>query len=205
MRTLFYLTFLCSSMLPVSVVAQTGTDKTPPVKPNEIKTAKMNETDDAAAQRRIFAVPLVTSLAAEARSYRDRALRPRVLARAADALGDADKDAALLLFRRAWEAAEAGDADDLYLKSTTDGAPAVVLAIVKRSGRDLRSEVLVSVGRRDRTLAEEFLTKLKDEIKRESADSRNDAQTTNYSWTNSEAEAKRLYLASRFFVDGEVA
>ena len=100
-------------MLSVSVMGQTGTDKTPQAKPTEMQTAKVNETDDAAAQRRIFAVSLVTSLAAEARSYRDRALRPRVLARAADALWDADKDAALLLFRRAWEAAEAGDADDL--------------------------------------------------------------------------------------------
>ena len=204
MRILFYLTFLCSSMLHLSVVAQTGTDKTPQAKPTEIQTAKMNETDDAAAQRRAFAVSLVTSLAAEARSYRDRALRPRVLARAADALWDADKDAALLLFRRAWEAAEAGDADDLYLKNTTDGAPAMVLAIVKRSGRDLRSEVLVSVARRDRALAEEFLTKLKDEIKRESADSRNDSQTTNDSWTNSEAAAKRFYIAGQLLDDGEV-
>ena len=50
------------------------------------------------------------SLADEARSYKDLALRARVLARSADALWDLDPDGARILLRRAWEAAEKADA-----------------------------------------------------------------------------------------------
>jgi hypothetical protein len=202
MSTLFCLTLLCSSMLPVLVVAQPGPEKKPQVELTETQIAKVNATDEAAIQRQIFAVSLVTSLAAEARSYSDGALRPRVLARAADVLWDTDKDASRLLFRRAWESAETVDEAGEY--EGVGGAPVMVLSILKKSGRDLRTEVLVLIGRRDRSLAEEFLTKLNDEARRESADSTNESQPTNDSWTNSEAASKRFYLASRLLEDGEV-
>src|SRR5829696_3009550 len=66
--------------------------------------------DSNAAMRRQMAVSLITSLADEARNFRDNALRARVQARAADALWQTDKVAARDLFRRAWEAATAFDA-----------------------------------------------------------------------------------------------
>src|SRR5262245_10859500 len=49
---------------------------------------------------------LLISLASDARSFRDQALRARSLARIADALWDIDVEQGRALFRKAWEAAE---------------------------------------------------------------------------------------------------
>ncbi len=65
------------------------------------------------AQLPAFAISLAISLATEARSYSDLALRPRVMARAADVLWDADNLTARELFKRAWDEAEKGDADEV--------------------------------------------------------------------------------------------
>ena len=77
------------------------------------KTSKTNneEADSDAAQQRTIAVSLVTSLADEARSFKDQTRRARVQARAADILWDTDPDRARDLFRRAWEAAEIVDTE----------------------------------------------------------------------------------------------
>src|SRR6266511_4322601 len=75
------------------------------------KSVKREEADADAAQRRVMAISLLTSLADEVRSFKDEALRARVLARTADALWDTDTERARALFRRAWEAAAAADAD----------------------------------------------------------------------------------------------
>jgi hypothetical protein len=72
------------------------------------KKSKTNneEADAEAAQQRTVAISLVTSLADEARSFKDQTRRARVQARAADVLWDTDPERARELFRRAWEAAE---------------------------------------------------------------------------------------------------
>src|SRR6266404_6215607 len=184
-RTLAPLLWLL--VLAVSTLAQTALDQSALKKPqpnlaekekSETETSKVVEVDDVAAQRRAFAISLVTSLADDARKYRDQALRPHVLARAADTLWDADNETARTLFRRAWEAAEKGDAEELTLKTPEGVTPteaAMVNALRRISGNDLRADVLGLAARRDRTLGEEFLNKLKEESNRQAADSRNDS------------------------------
>lgn len=198
------ISLLCLSF-PVPTTAQTAAEKKPQARPTEKEISKASEADSREAQRRTFAVSLVTSLAGEARSYHDLALRPRVLARAADTLWDADRDTARLLFRRAWEAAEEGDAEAVTLK-TKDSPPPMVVALRRLSGRDLRSEVLGLAARRDRALGEQFLAKLKDENERDAKKTNNDVNTRNAadSWSVSEATAKRLLLADRLLEDGQV-
>ena len=81
-----------------------------PAKKSQTKTkstaVKSEESDPLEAQRKVVAVSLLTTLADEARSFRDLALRARVEARAADAFWDTDEEKARVLFRRAWEEAE---------------------------------------------------------------------------------------------------
>ena len=76
------------------------------------KDDEIDGTEALEAQRRTFAASIIMSLADEARSYKDLALRARVLARSADALWDVDPDGARTLLRRAWEAAEKADAPE---------------------------------------------------------------------------------------------
>lgn len=146
-----------------------------------------------------FAVSLVISLATEARSYSDVALRPRVLARAADVLWDADNLNARALFKRAWEEAEKGDADDVTIK-TKDNPPAMVTAMRRMSGRDLRAEVLTVVAKRDRALFDELIAKIKSE-----SDSSKEKSTPppKDDWLVSEAVAKRIQVASSLLKAGQ--
>jgi hypothetical protein len=200
-RVLNLVSLLVLLALPAQNLAQTVAEKKAQANATEKEISEVSEGDSLEAQRRIFAISLITSLADEARSYHDLALRPSVLARAADTLWDADRDAARLLFRRAWEAAEKGDTEEATFK-TKDSPSPIVVALRRMSGRDLRSEVLNLAARRDRTLGEEFLTKLKDETTRELNDE--STRGTADSWSVSDATAKRLLLADRLLDDGQV-
>ena len=189
---------LCWITLPVS--AQTA-DKKPQTK---IEDTKSTDPDPAEVQRRAFAISMVTSLADEARSYNDLALRPRVLARAADTLWNTDRDASLVLFRRAWEAAENGDAEEVTIK-TKDSPPPMVIGLRRMSGRDLRFEVLSLLARHDKALADELLGKLEEASKRESETNKTDSGSrSNDGWFTSEAETKRLQLARKLLEDGQI-
>jgi hypothetical protein len=190
---------------PVITPSQTAQEKKPQLGAKETEAAGVSEADLLRAQRRAFAISLVTSLANEAKSYRELALRPRVLARAADALWDVDTPTARVLFSQAWEAAEKGDAEELTVK-TKDNPPPMVIALRRISGRDLRLEVLSLVARRDRALAEEFLAKLKDATKREVEDSTADSKSKNVTETrsDSEASAKRLQVARTLLEDDQI-
>ncbi|HKY43566.1 MAG TPA: hypothetical protein VJM50_10760 [Pyrinomonadaceae bacterium] len=148
-----------------------------------------------------FAVSLVIALATEARSYTDLALRPRVLARAADVLWDADNVTARALFKRAWEEAEKGDAEDVTIK-TKDNPPAMVTALRKMSGRDLRFEVLSVMAKRDSALSEEYFAKLKSESDSSKKEPKNTAPP-NDGWFVSEDVSKRLQVASALLKDGQ--
>jgi hypothetical protein len=161
------------------------------------KVADPNSTE---AQRRVFAVSLVISLANEAKSYNDLAIRTRVLARAADTLWDADNITARNLFTRAWEAAEAGDADEVTIK-TKDNPPEMVLALRRMSGHDLRVEVLSLVSRRDKALGEQLFAKLKTQNTGEakSADTRANV------FSGPEADTKRMLVAYKLLADDQVA
>lgn len=165
------------------------------------------DTNASEAERRIFAASMVISLATEARSYKDLTLRPRVLARAADALWEADNATARALFVRAWEAAEAGDAEGATINTKDvpkDVPVAFLISLRKREGNDLRVDVLGLASRRDRALGEQFLAKLKSEIGRETGESKNTSNSSD-NFSGSEASLKRLLVAKRLLAAGEVA
>src|SRR5688500_2694223 len=128
----------------------------PPRRASPKKDDEVLRTEAIEAQRRAFAVSIIMSLADDARSYKDLALRARVLARSADALWDADPDGARVLIRRAWEAAEKADAAE-DVSPSKSAAPVVVIALRRPGEGDSRAEVLPIAARRDRTLGEEFL------------------------------------------------
>ena len=164
--------------------------------------ASNEEADAEAAQQRTVAISLVTSLAEEARSFKDQTRRARVQARAADVLWDTDPERARELFRRAWEAAEIVDAEAAKKRAEdmkrmeAEGGPVVV-----RGGPDLRSEVLRLVAKRDRKLGEEFLKALDEAAAKE----RSEAATNQRNNPDSRlGGSQRLQLARRLVEDGEV-
>src|SRR5215212_9819168 len=177
------------------VVAERAKDKSSSVDANAAET-----------QRRAFAASIVISLATEARSYKDLALRPRVLARAADSLWEADNATARALFVRAWDAAEAADAEDVTINAKDSrGVPPSShgIALRKLNGNDLRVDVLGLASRRDRALGEQFLAKLKTENAREARDAKNSGKSLNV-FSGPEASLKRLLVANRLLAAGEV-
>ena len=181
---------VCLVALSFSTLAQTVAEKK--------SQTKISDAESQESQRRTFAISLVTSLADEARNYHDRALRSHVLARAADTLWNADRDTARTLFRKAWEAAEKGDAEELTLKNL-DGVPStaaeMVTALRRSSGYDLRADVLALAAQRDQSLGEEFLNKLKQDTDGDSSQNSNNSP---------EAVSKQLNLASKLLDEGEI-
>ena len=130
--------------------------------------AKPNPTPLPDDQLPAFATSLVISIATEARSFSDLALRPRVMARAADVLWDVDNVTARSLFKRAWDEAEKGDKEEVTI-NTKDKPPAMVTAMRRMSGRDLRFEVLNMMAKRDLALSEEYFAKLQSQQESESS------------------------------------
>jgi hypothetical protein len=202
--------------LPLSLIliciASTALIAQTPNKPakettNKTNPAKTKELDALALERRTVAVSLLTSLADDARSFRDQKLRARVLARTSDALWTTEPDNARELFRRAWSAAETGDADsarqaaeDARKQQQQSGM------VTRRSPRDMRSEVLRIVAKRDNKLAEEFLKKLEEQADREAKEAATDNNLKRGmdQWSAPAAVAKRLALARQLLQDGDV-
>ncbi len=194
----------CLLMLSFSTLSQSTSHN---VVAERSKEKSNPETNAAEAQRRAFATSTVISLATEARSYKDLELRSRVLARAADALWDADNTTARGLFVRAWDAAEVADGEDPKIdpKRLPQGVPAAfVIGLKKMSGNDLRVDVLSLASRRDRTLGEQFLAKLKNENAREAGGATNTVRTGNV-FSAPEASQKRLLVANKLLSAGEIA
>ena len=197
--TLLMLSFV-SPFMPVFAQTQ-GTN---PQKQTQPKSKpKTEEADEQATQRRTVAISLVTSLADEARSFKDQTRRARVQARAADILWDTDQERSRDLFRRAWDAAEVADAEAARLraeeekKQTSAGGP-----VVLRGGPDIRSEVLRIVAKRDVKLGEEFLKILdesnKKRLEETSAERRRMGPGQDF------GSSQRLQLARRLAEEGEV-
>jgi hypothetical protein len=163
------------------------------------KTSGEKSVDPVVEQRRQTAIYLLTSLADEARSYRDEVLRVRVQARTADALWDGDQEQARALFRRAWEATVAVMGPPFAIEGrntigrVSPNAP-------PRSRTNLRSEILRLAARRDPALGEEFLKKLvSSEIKTD------DEGSTSQNSSISDAEVReRLRIASEFLEAGNL-
>lgn len=198
---LICISLLCL-VLSSPTLSQNPAGKTLQAKANGEERSNISRPDLTEDERRAFAISLVISLADDARSYPDLALRPRVIGRSADVLWDADNSTARALFRRAWEAAEKGDAEEVTVK-TKDNPPPMVLALRRSSGRDLRSEVLSLIARRDRALAEELFTKLKKENERQIQESKSIRRSSD-SWSTSEAASQRLRVAAKLLDDGQV-
>jgi hypothetical protein len=147
-----------------------------------------------------------------------------VQARAADALWETEREKSVALFRRAWDEAEAADADadrrvadDRARQQRERGHASVQLP------PSLRTEVLRLAAKRDRALGEEFLTKLDEARKREleSAATSNERPTDAAPATSNRGDkqpeqprpdpmetppavAKRLRLAIQLLQDGDV-
>lgn len=161
-----------------SVVHAQAEKPTPQPQPAPAQTKKSsgNKASAAAAkakieQQRALALSLLVSLANDARSYTDQRLRARTLSRIADALWEPDPEQGRALFRKAWDAAVAADAESARLMEEDRRRQ-------EQSGRgtalvrapDLRSEVLRLAARNDRALGEELLEKLTEAKKQEAAE-----------------------------------
>jgi hypothetical protein len=171
--------------------------------PKKAKPAPAEDADAEAAQQRTVAISLVSTLADEAKGFKDQTRRARVQARAADVLWDTDPDRARELFRRAWEAAEIVDAESAKKRAEemkrleTAGEPVVV-----RGAPDIRSEVLRLVGKHDRKLGEEFLKALDEANEKQRSEADADQRRNN---PGAQAGAsQRLQLARRLVEDGEI-
>jgi len=191
---------LASPFTPLIAQTQTASQQKQPqaAKPKP----KTEEADDEATQRRTVAISLVTSLADEARSFKDQTRRARVQARAADILWDTDQERSRDLFRRAWDAAEAADAEATRLRAeeekrqTSAGGP-----VVLRGGPDIRSEVLRIVAKRDVKLGEQFL-KILDEANQKRLEEA--AAERRRGPGQDLGSSQRLQLARRLAEEGEV-
>jgi hypothetical protein len=160
------------------------------------------EADPLAAQSRATAVSLLTSLADKARSFRDRTLRARAQARAADALWELDAELARTLFRRAWADADAADREIERKRDEDRKAQLAVGGVAMQSAApELRAEVLRLAGRRDRALGEEFISLLAQPDEKDSAQ----AGAGDSSYGISPAELQRLSLALKLLEEGDAA
>jgi len=192
-------------VLSLSVLSQTDTQTRVVAERTKDKNTTV-DANAAEAQRRSFATSTVISLATDARSYKDLELRSRVLARAADALWEADNTTARALFLRAWDAAEAADSEDpkIDTKRLPKGVPAAfIIGLKKLGGNDLRVDVLSLASHRDRALGEQFLAKLKLENARTTSDPKNTISPRDV-FSAPEASQKRLLVANKLLAAGEV-
>ena len=191
--------------LPVAALALSLCFSVFSISPAQTKKVKPgNEAADAvAAQQRTVAISLVSTLADEARSFKDQTRRARVQARAADVIWESDPERARELFRRAWEAAEIVDAEAAKKRAAerkrleTEGGPVVI-----QGGPSVRSEVLRLAAKRDRKLGEEFLKALDEASEKERNDDAADQRQNNPG--NRLGTSQRLQLARRLVEDGEV-
>ena len=185
---------LTLAFLLLTCVAQAQTENKQPAANKTVSAEAALELKE----RRARARSLLIALSTDARTFHDQTLRARSLARIADALWAVDHDQGLLLFRKAWDAAEVADQDSerklqediARQKARTGGGFAVSLP------PNVRREVLRLAARHDRVLSEEFLEKLKTQ--------KQDATPTvpNFSRPN-EAISQRLGVAKELIASGD--
>ncbi len=212
---------LLAAALCVASLTTARAQQTQPAQPKtNAKTssakAAAGEADPMAEVRRTTAIALVSSLANDAQMFRDPVLRARVQARAADALWNTERERALALFRRAWDEAEAADAEsDRRLAEEKARQLRDRGTFSVQMPPSVRAEVLRLAAKRDRALGEEFLKKLDDERKQEAenAATSNDRPAADDSQDPSThrrdpmyvppAVSKRLKLATQLLQDGD--
>ena len=157
-----------ASLLALAIILPAQAQAQQPQAGRPKKPVAAAEADPMAEVRRTTAVSLVTTLADDARTFRDPALRARVQARAADALWDSEPERARTLFRRAWDEAEDADAEaDRRLAEEKNRQRRARGSFSVQLPPSMRTEVLRLAAKRDRALGEEFLTRLDEARKRE--------------------------------------
>lgn len=167
------------------------------------KSTLESDTVQQQEARVAFAIQVVSSLAEEARSYKDESLSVRVQARAADVLWNADRERARALFVRAWDAADRVDKEGRRRNKEERQR-----FLSKRGGTgfipappNLRAEVLRLAYLHEPALAEGFLAKMEEEKKRDEEDS---GVATRWDPTEPpEVIVRRLALARQLLESGE--
>lgn len=185
--------------------AQFSPNKPSPESTRRTKAKPMLTSEDARLKeaRVAFAIQVVSSLADEARGYKDESLRVKVQARAADVLWTADRERARTLFLRAWDAAQSVDKEGRRQNQEERKR-----FLSKRGGTgfipappNLRADVLRLAYLRDPALAEGFLARMDEENKQDEEESLRGKQ-----WDPTEAPeviARRLELARQLLENGE--
>lgn len=202
-RSLFILMLAISGLATMSVETAAQREKETGREPKPAAPNVKQDADFIAQAQRTTALSLVVSLAESAKDYEDETLRARVLARAADALWEDDRERARALFYRAWEVAEAVDEEGL---KNVEEARKSFLSGRRSSGMvppapNLRAQVLRLASLRDRSLGEELLAKMNDaKEENEEAVALKIPDPTE----PPQAIAKRLELARQLLEGGEV-
>src|ERR1041385_7752747 len=187
----------------ITVAAQTKPANSETSKAANDKAAAAIEAERVLKERRANAQSLLINLAADARNFSDPTVRARTQARIADALWDTDRERSKTMFRSAFDAAEAADAEsqarmeeDIRQQQARTGHGGYVIA----TPPNLRHEVLELAVKRDQKLAEEFLVRYRDQKARESDDkSRRNASSVD------EAASQRFSVAGDLLDGGDVA
>lgn len=201
--------FCLLSLLLVFISTAAIAQPTDARKPAAVETAKTKPEKDPEAERvlrerRANAESILINLAADATRFNDQTLRARIQARIANVLWDADPEKARTLFRKAWDAAEAIDQENqrklqeeiAQQKARNSGSAAV-------SGPpNIRGEVLRLAARRDRTLGEEFLAKMKTQAQQDATEAADKAKSR--SFDAPEAASQRLSLARQLLETDDV-
>lgn len=208
-RTL--LTAISALALSAVASAQTPAARPTPRAARGADTRPSAEAEALAAQRRAQAVSMLTTLADQARDFRDETVRARAQARAADALWETDPKLARTLFRRAWEAADSADREAARkLEEEVKAQLARHGTAMTSTPPDLRAEVLRLAAHRDRALGEEFLKQLAKSSEQEAGDAATDATSTNATSPSSTSQAEqspdagqRLGLAQDLLNEGD--
>ncbi|MDQ5838822.1 MAG: hypothetical protein M3379_18755, partial [Acidobacteriota bacterium] len=211
-----FLTAISALALSAVASAQTPAARPTPRGARGADTRPSAEAEALAAQRRAQAVAMLTTLADQARDFRDETVRARAQARAADALWETDPKLARTLFRRAWEAADSADREAARkLEEEVKAQLARHGTAMTSTPPDLRAEVLRLAAHRDRALGEEFLKQLVKASEQEAGDAAADATSTNTTSANatspssiSQAEqspdaGQRLGLAQDLLNEGD--
>src|SRR5438270_913474 len=167
LTALFILCFSFLGSINSSVEAQSSGSRSIPKGGGKQTIAKPLPDDDSRRSneaRLAFSIQLVSSLADEARSYKDDSLRVKVQARAADVLWDVEPERARTLFERAWDVAQNVDKEG---RRRNQEERRRFLSGQGGTGfipppPNLRAEVLRLTSIHDRALAESFLAKLEE-------------------------------------------
>jgi hypothetical protein len=198
------LVVLCLALYGTLIHAQTTEKPATPPKTAAPKSAAITEEELAQRERRVKARALLVALSSDARTFRDETLRARSLARIADALWQVDAEQGRLLFRKAWDAAEAADIEsdkklqeEIRQQQLRTGSKGYVV----NDPPNIRREVLRLAAKHDRALGEEFLEKLRVQ-KLEAANSATSAKPNPNNL--SEAMNQRLSVARELLQSGEL-